>query len=166
MGPFTSPHARLPKFSSNLSHSCLIVGKMYSPKLASREPISLSMGSLTLLQFSRQCHPMNLSSLSAGQLRKAATLKERIDTLNDELAAILGVAAEPSAADPIRRRTLPPAAIAKIRAAAKARWARVRSQGANGRRPRRKMSSASRARLATIAKARWKRAKAEGRMAL
>ena len=55
-------------------------------------------------------------------------------------------------------------AIAKISAAQKARWARVK--GTSGRRKRRKMSAASKARLAAIARARWKQAKAQGKTTL
>jgi len=55
------------------------------------------------------------------------------------------------------------AAIAKIRAAQKARWARVKGVG---RKPRRKMSASAKARLAAIARARWKQAKAQGKTTL
>jgi len=56
------------------------------------------------------------------------------------------------------------AAIAKISAAQKARWARVKGTAA-GRR-RHKMSAASKARLAAVARARWKQAKAQGKSTL
>src|SRR5262249_50528156 len=105
--------------------------------------------------------PMNtLANLSAKQLRQAAQLKERIDSLEAELVRVLG--ATSASGIPTRRR-MSAAAIAKISAAQKARWARVKKAGP---RRRRKMSAAAKARLAAVARARWKQAKAQGRTAL
>jgi hypothetical protein len=104
------------------------------------------------------------ADLSAKQLRQAAQLKERIDSLEAELARILGASTVSMTAAPARRK-LSAAAIAKIRAGQKARWARVKSLG-SARKPRRKMSAAAKARLAAIARARWKQAKAQGKTAL
>jgi hypothetical protein len=110
---------------------------------------------------------MNLSQLSARQLHQAASIKEKIDELEAELTQILGNNDDVADAGGPRKRTMSPSAIAKIRAAAKARWAREKSAtGTGGRRTRRKMSPAAKARLAAIARARWKKAKAEGRTAL
>lgn len=67
---------------------------------------------------------MNLSNLTAAQLRKAAVLKEKITALQNDLARLLGdsgVAAKPA------KRTMSAAARAKIAAAQKARWARVKA---------------------------------------
>jgi len=102
-----------------------------------------------------------LANLSAKQLRQAAQLKERIDSLEAELVRVLG---SPSASGIRTRRKMSATAIAKISAAQKARWARVK--GTSGRRKRRKMSAASKARLAAIARARWKQAKAQGKTTL
>jgi hypothetical protein len=103
------------------------------------------------------------ADLSAKQLRQAAQLKERIDSLEAELARILGASTASMSAAPGRRK-LSAAAIAKIRAGQKARWARVKGLGS--RKPRRKMSAAAKARLAAIARARWKQAKAQGKTTL
>jgi hypothetical protein len=108
------------------------------------------------------------AGVSAQQLRKAASIKERIDALQHELERILGSthsAASAGGAKP--KRTMSRSAIAKIRAAAKARWAKIKGKsGAAGSGKRRKMSAAGRARLSAMAKARWKKAKAQGKTAL
>jgi len=101
-------------------------------------------------------------NLSAKQLRQAAALKEIIDALEAELASVLGMPSTATAGAPVRRK-MSAAAIAKIRAAQKARWARVKGVG---RKPRRKMSASAKARLAAIARARWKQAKAQGKTTL
>jgi hypothetical protein len=102
--------------------------------------------------------------LSAKQLRQAAQLKERIDSLQAELGDLLGASDSMEAPTRAKRR-MSASAIAKIRAAQKARWARVKGKGSSGK-PRRKMSAAAKARLAAIARARWKQAKAQGKTAL
>jgi hypothetical protein len=114
-----------------------------------------------------------LSNLSAAQFRRAAEIKENIEALQNELAGLLGAAptAIAAAVRTDRKRTLSPAAIARIRAAQKARWAAHRSAQGGGAtavkaQPKRKMSPAARARLAAIAKARWAKVRAQGRNAL
>jgi hypothetical protein len=103
-------------------------------------------------------------SITAQQLRAAADLKERIQSLERQLAQILGggvtVAAVPA------RRRLSPSAIANIRAGVRKRMAALKAQGsakAGGRRPKRKLSPAARAAIAATARARWAKAKAAGR---
>jgi hypothetical protein len=108
-----------------------------------------------------------LTNLTAAQFRRAAEIKERIESLQDELTGMLGGTAPASKARPGQRRALSPAAIARIRAAQKARWAAHRAaKGRNSSQPKRKMSSSARARLAAIARARWAKVKASGRNAL
>ncbi len=102
----------------------------------------------------------SISSLSAEQLRRAAAIKEQIDTLESELGKILGGAAESGTG----KRVMSASARARIAAAQKARWAKVRGEG--GAAPRRKMSAAARAKIAAAAKARWAKAKAAGRKSL
>ena len=73
---------------------------------------------------------MSLINLTAAQLRQAADLKERIASLNDELAAILGGSATPAPAKPAKpvvakKRGMSAAAKAKIAAAQKLRWAKI-----------------------------------------
>jgi aminoglycoside phosphotransferase len=65
-----------------------------------------------------------LDGLSAQQLRRAADIKEQIATLQRQLNRILGA---PAARAPRKRRKLSRAARAKIAAAARARWARVKA---------------------------------------
>ncbi|HEY6228283.1 MAG TPA: hypothetical protein VI282_14270 [Verrucomicrobiae bacterium] len=69
----------------------------------------------------------SLINLSAAKLRKASQLKERIEALNSELANLLSeIVPAPIAAIHKKRRTMSAAARAKIAAAARARWAKVR----------------------------------------
>ncbi len=110
----------------------------------------------------------SLLHLSVQQLRHAAALRERIEALERQLAGILG-GSVPAAAAPVKRRKMSAAGRARIAAAARARWARVRAaKGASGAQaaPKRKMSAAGRARLAALARARWKKVKAMGRSRL
>ncbi len=67
---------------------------------------------------------MNISELSASQLRQAAAIKEQMDKLQKELNGILGSASPVSAASAApKKRTMSAAARALISAAQKARWA-------------------------------------------
>jgi len=119
----------------------------------------------------------NIQSLSSSQLRKVVAIKEKIEQLEAELAAIAGGSgdAAPAKRGPGRpkgsgRRTMSAAARERIAAAQRARWAKVRaSSGKPGPKPkgkRRKVSPSVRAKLAAIAKARWAKAKAAGKSAL
>src|SRR6266436_4086264 len=70
-------------------------------------------------------------------------------------------------AAPQTRRKLSSAARARISAAAKARWAKIKGNArAKAAAPRRKMSAAAKARLAAIARERWRKVRAQGRTAL
>jgi hypothetical protein len=102
----------------------------------------------------------SISSLSAEQLRRAAAIKEQIDALESELGRILGGAAGSGSG----QRVMSASARARIAAAQKARWAKVKSSG--GGKSRRRMSTAARAKIAAAAKARWAKAKAAGRKSL
>ena len=106
-----------------------------------------------------------LGNLSAEQLRRAAEIKEQIDSLQGELDRLIRTS--DTAANRPRRR-MSPTTIAKMRAAQRARWASVRnSTGSVGdQKGRRRKSAALKARLSEIAKARWKKVKAAGRSAL
>jgi hypothetical protein len=108
----------------------------------------------------------SIDSLSAQQLRRAAAIKEQIDTLQSELGKILGGNGASRVAS--GKRTMSAGARARIAAAQRARWAKVK-----GNKPakssgggRRKMSPAARAKIAAAAKARWAKAKAAGRKSL
>ena len=76
---------------------------------------------------------MNLQDLSAGQLRRAAAVKERIDRLNKELGAIFGVPVRAGATRSVggarraKKKTMSPAARRKLSAKLKAYWAAKRA---------------------------------------
>jgi hypothetical protein len=109
----------------------------------------------------------SFSSLSARDLRRAADIKEKIDSLQSELAEILGSDSVLSDRQPTRRRKMSAASRAKIAAGARARWAKVAGVGGSSTKTTRlKRSSAVRARLAAIARERWRKAKAAGKTAL
>ena len=66
----------------------------------------------------------SLSTLSAQQLRRAATIKEQIQSLESELSRLLGSTVGGSNGKIARKRTMSAAAKKKIAAAQKARWAK------------------------------------------
>ena len=105
--------------------------------------------------------------LSASQLRRAANIKDKIESLQKELSRLLG--STDGAAAPRKRRKMSAAGRRKIAAAARARWAKVKGRKSAAKpvkKARRKMSAAARAKIATAAKARWKKAKAQGKNSL
>jgi hypothetical protein len=118
---------------------------------------------------------MNVTNLSAAQLRRAADLAERIEALNAELSGLLGGVggAAPVSAGAVNggRRTMSAAGRARIAAAARARWARAKAQGRStlvttgnsvgkGGKAKRTMSASARAKIAAAARARWAKLKA------
>ncbi len=128
----------------------------------------------------------SIITLTAPQLRKAADLKEQLDSLENELNDLLGgevpadakTAVEaPDTSRPGRpkRRKLSPEGRAAIRAAAKARWAAMR-MGKKGAKVaaepeppvkrRRVISAAGRRAMSLAAKARWAKAKEAGKSRL
>ena len=71
-----------------------------------------------------------LLSLTATQLKHAAAIKEKITSLEKELVAILGgaPAAKAPAAKPVKKkRKMSAAGRARIAAAQKARWAKIKA---------------------------------------
>jgi len=70
----------------------------------------------------------SIINLSAQQLRRAAAIKEQIQSLENELGRIVGSSTKAVAvAAPKKRRNMSAAGRAKIYAAAKARWAKVKA---------------------------------------
>lgn len=72
-----------------------------------------------------------LSGLTATQLRRAAALKERIDSLTKELNKLLGGGASAAKTGPVKRRgrrKMSAEAREKIAAAQRARWARQKGK--------------------------------------
>jgi hypothetical protein len=71
---------------------------------------------------------VSITNLSAQQLRRAAGIKDKIQSLEKELEQILGSSTKPVAvAAPKKRRKMSAAGRAKISAAAKARWAKIKA---------------------------------------
>ncbi len=107
-----------------------------------------------------------LMNITSQDLRRAADLKERIEALQSELSALLA-GTEPA---PQRRgkKGMSAAGRARIAAAQRARWARLKTttNGAAMPKRRRTMSAAAKAKLAQVARARWRKAKAAGKTTL
>ena len=74
-----------------------------------------------------------LANISSSQLKRAAKIKDKIESLNKKLSAILGDSAEgaSSGQKPVakKRRKMSAAVRAKMAASAKARWAKAKSAG-------------------------------------
>jgi hypothetical protein len=108
-----------------------------------------------------------MTDLSANQLRRAASIKHKIETLQKQVARLLG--GPVASAAPRKRRRMSAAGKARIAAAQRARWAKVKGRKSAVkpvRKARRKMSAAAKAKIAAAARARWKQAKAAGRKRL
>ncbi|MEJ0091202.1 MAG: hypothetical protein WDM80_15840 [Limisphaerales bacterium] len=112
----------------------------------------------------------SIANLSVQQLRQAAALKEKIQSLEKELGRLLGATATPSTSPVAGRKKfkMSAAAKAKISAAAKARWARIKGATpaakpavvAAPRKARGKMSAAAKAKLSAKLKAIWAKRRA------
>ena len=115
---------------------------------------------------------MELINLSPQQLRKAADLKEKIQSLQRELDGLLGAKAEQAKAPeaPAPKKRLSAQGIANIRAGIKKRMAAAKLKASQPKPAAPKkpasMSPAQRKRLADIATARWAKAKREGKARL
>jgi len=118
---------------------------------------------------------MSIQSLSVEQLKKAISLKEQINSLEQKLAKLVGAPAAVVAVPAKKkgRGKMSTAAKAKISAAAKARWAKVKGvkskvvaapKGAP-RKTRKKaiLSPEGRARIVAALKARWAKQKKSGK---
>lgn len=108
----------------------------------------------------------SINNLSVQQLRHAANLKEQIEALEKELSQLLGSIAEPVAAKaPKKKGGMSATGRAKIAAAQKARWAKVKAAkpAAKVAQPAKKkftMGAAAKAKISAAAKARWAKIKA------
>jgi len=108
---------------------------------------------------------MNIQDLSAGQFRRAATIKEQIERLSKELSNIFGLSANSPAAP--RKSGMSASAPRKIAAAQRARWANLRRAKPETRStkpaPKAKkktMSQAAKRKLSAKLKAYWAQKKA------
>lgn len=111
---------------------------------------------------------MNATSVTLEQLKKAVSIKEQINSLQDQLSALLtGVSSDEPGA---KRRGISAEARERIAAAQRVRWAKIKGQPAKTKSSslpeRRTMSAASKAKIAAAAKARWAKAKAAGKRSL
>ena len=112
---------------------------------------------------------MTLSDLSVSQLKRAVSIKERIEKLTRELSSILGKSGDSNKAAN-SSRTMSLAARRKIAAAQKARWAKLRRSKAATRSAKpaakatkKSMSPAARAKLSAKLKAYWAAKKKSGK---
>ena len=113
-----------------------------------------------------------LSSLTTAQLRHAADLKEKIDALTKELSSLLGASAPVAAKVAKKKGGMSAAGRAKVSAAAKARWAKIKAAkpaakpAVKAPAKKRTMSAAAKAKLSAATKARWAKIKATGKKTL
>jgi len=111
-----------------------------------------------------------LTNVTPQQLRRAADIKERIDTLQIELNRMLGGLAQAGdGAAPRAKRKFSALARARMRTAQRARWAAIKgskSPAQSVRKGKRKLSAAGRAALSLAAKARWRIARSKGKTTL
>ena len=113
----------------------------------------------------------SILNLSVRQLKQAVAIKERLAGLEQDLGRVLrGGTTAPARRGPRKKRTMGPAARARIAAAQRARWAKLRRRVRPAGRPAgkaiRRVSAAVRAKLAAIARRRWAKVKAAGRKSL
>ena len=103
-------------------------------------------------------------NLSSQQLRSAAVLKEKILSLEKKLGQLLGSLAKSVAqVAPKRKFKMSAAGRARISAAAKARWAKVKGRKLpvkSAPKTKRKMNPAAKAKLSAKMKAIWAKRKA------
>ena len=124
----------------------------------------------------------SINHLSIQELRQAADLKEKISALENELGQLLGspsqtaavhpAAVQPGAAPaPKKKGVMSAAGRARIAAAQKARWAKVKGaqpaaktvtavQAAPPAKKKFTMSAAAKAKISAAAKARWAKVRA------
>jgi hypothetical protein len=117
----------------------------------------------------------NMINITPQQLRKAANIQEKIQALQKELGQILGsepTTPAPTTQAPTKERKkyrMSAAGRARIAAAVKARWAKVRGTAPSAmavQKPKKKFSAAARAALSAAIKARWAKAKKAGKSTL
>jgi hypothetical protein len=132
-------------------------------------------------------------NITPTQLRKAADIQEKIQSLQKELGQLLGATAESTTTEAPRRRKFSASARARMKAAQKARWAKIKTartpkkrklsaqaianiragvakrmaaKGKPVKKARRGMSPAAKAKMAALMKARWAKVKKAGKSKL
>ena len=100
-------------------------------------------------------------NLTPKQLRQAANIKEKIADLESDLSRLLGSIAQPVVAKASKKiRKMSAAGRARIVAAVKARWAKVKGNAKPVKKARKEMSAAAKAKISAATKARWAKVKA------
>jgi len=107
----------------------------------------------------------SITNLTPGQLRQAANIQEKIQSLQKELGKLLSgevsTPAQPAKA-PKKKGTMSAAGRAAIRAAQKARWAKIKAKtGKPVKKAKRKLSPAMKAALERAWAARRAKSKAK-----
>jgi hypothetical protein len=109
-------------------------------------------------------------NLTPQQLRKAADIQEKIQSLKEELGQLLGgevsSPAPAQATEPRKKYRFSVAGRARMRAAQKARWAKIKGTVPStkpAQKPKIMRSAAWRAAVSAAAKARWAKAKKSGK---
>ena len=109
---------------------------------------------------------ITLKDLSTNQLQQIIALKEQIEALQAEIESITGTPENsPDTVRGPRKWRMSAEARAKIAAAQRTRWAKVKGTKVAKKKDGRS-SPAFRAQMAAAARARWKKAKAAGKTTL
>jgi hypothetical protein len=111
----------------------------------------------------------SITNLSIKQLRLAATIKGKIQSLEKQLSKLFGSAETTQKTAPKKRRKMSAAGRKRIVDAQKLRWSKAKGKKTAAKpvkKARRKMSAAAKAKISAAAKARWKKAKAAGKKSL
>jgi hypothetical protein len=110
----------------------------------------------------------DIQNLTTDQLRRVLAIKLQIEQLQGQLLSIMGDAGISTEFTFKRRkrRRMSAAGRAKIAAAQRARWAKVKGKAKPAKSMDRRRSPAVRAKLAAAARARWRKAKAAGKTTL
>jgi ElaB/YqjD/DUF883 family membrane-anchored ribosome-binding protein len=109
--------------------------------------------------------PTTMINATPQQLRKAADIQEKIQSLQMELDELLGSPVEAAATKAPKKRKMSAAGLANIRAGVRKRML-AQGKRAAVQKPKRKVSAAAKARLSRLAKARWAAVKKAGKSRL
>jgi hypothetical protein len=110
----------------------------------------------------------DIHELPTSQIREILSVKEQIENLQTQLRNLAdgGELFYPAPSILPKKRRMSAAGRARISAAARARWAKVRDASGKPSKKKRKVSAAVKSKLAAIARERWRKAKAAGKTAL
>jgi len=113
----------------------------------------------------------NFTDLTVGQLNQIISIKEQIQVLRGQIESVVNDGGEipiPFSGETRKKRRMSAAGRARIAAAQKARWAKLKGTTATPKavKKRRKISPEVKAKLAAIARARWAKVRAAGKKTL